>query len=125
MPVVEFSVGDRISIGKLGEDLAAQYLVENGYQILNRNYRCSFGEIDIIAQHNKELVFLEVKTRTSTVFGLPQESVTHSKQKRIKKIALQYLSEEGLKGRGIRFDVVGVLLNKTGGNKIELIPNAF
>lgn len=111
--------------GKEGEDIAASFLEQQGYKILERNYRCALGEIDIIACDNEDLVFIEVKTRTGLAFGYPQESITRSKQFRIKKIALRYLVEKRPLYQNYRFDVVSILLKNDTIDKIDVIRNAF
>lgn len=97
------------SLGKAGEKIALRYLKENKYRIVNRNYRLFRGEIDIIAYDRKTLVFVEVKTRTATDFGLPEESVTPSKQKQIQKIAQGYLTKNNLDNVECRFDVLSII----------------
>lgn len=83
-------------IGQTGEELAAIYLERNGFDILERNFRCKIGEIDIIAQKNKILTFVEVKTRLSIVTGHPAEAVTFRKQQKIRRIAEYYMMVNGL-----------------------------
>lgn len=100
-------------VGKDGENLAAAYLQKNGYLILERNYRSPCGEIDIICSHRGQLVFVEVKTRRSTSFGVPEEAVTRRKQEHIKKSALCYLANLQQPYRSIRFDVIAILLQNT------------
>lgn len=117
-------MGTRRNLGKKGEELAAKYLAEQGYRILARNYRCSLGEIDIIAGDKGDLVFIEVKTRTGFSFGLPQESITRAKQLRIRRIALHYLAEERPRYCNYRFDVVTVLMMGKE-PQLEIIKNAF
>jgi putative endonuclease len=117
-------VDKRKIIGSRGEELAAKYLEEQGYKVLTRNYRCRLGEIDIIASDGEDLVFIEVKTRTSLAFGLPQECITRSKQLRIRKIALYYLAEKRPLYSNYRFDVVSILLNNDE-FQVEIIRNAF
>lgn len=110
--------------GQRGEELAAAYLVDAGYRIIERNYRCRFGEIDIVAREGETLVFAEVKSRRSEAYGAPQVAVGHEKQRKISKIALNYLSENHLGCHPARFDVVAVLLLPSG-TRIELIRDAF
>ncbi|OIP93489.1 MAG: YraN family protein [Syntrophobacterales bacterium CG_4_8_14_3_um_filter_58_8] len=114
----------RISTGKRGEELAAAYLAEAGYRIIERNYRCLFGEIDIVAEEGETLVFVEVKSRRSDAYGDPQLAVGHQKQKKISMISVHYLTERHLHHRLARFDVVAVKLLPAG-HRIELIRNAF
>jgi len=117
-------------IGAKGEDIAVSYLKSRGYRILERNYRISFGEIDIIAEQGGHLVFIEVKTRSDNLFGSPFESVTVPKQRQLSKVALQYMCKLGCHNRPARFDVVGIRLKKANSTKlqnakIELMQNAF
>ncbi len=112
-------------VGTLGEQAACDALVEQGYQVLHRNYRVRGGELDIVCERNGTLVFCEVKTRTSNQFGLPEEAVTIPKRRRLRRLALEYLQREGRRARALRFDVISVLV--TGGRVGELrhIVNAF
>jgi putative endonuclease len=110
--------------GKRGEELAATYLVGVGYQIIERNYRCFFGEIDIVAREGGTLVFAEVKSRRSAAYGAPELAVGREKQKKISRIALNYLSEKRLSHLPARFDVVAVMLLQSG-PRIDIIRNAF
>ncbi len=114
-------------LGKQGEGLAEKYLKRQGYKIIEANYRCSLGELDIIANDRGVLVFVEVKTRVSATQGLPQEAVTPAKQRKIGQIALNYLSQHGLQDKvDCRFDVVAIHLSTEGKtDRIELIKNAF
>ena len=114
----------RIRTGKQGEDLAAAHLAENGYRILERNYRSVFGEIDIVAEEGDTLVFVEVKSRRSEAYGDPQLAVGPKKQRKISRVAMSYLSEKGWNRRPARFDIVAVKLRPSG-NLIELIRNVF
>jgi len=114
----------RIRTGKRGEELAAAHLVEVGYRIIERNYRCLFGEIDIVAEEGETLVFVEVKSRRSDAYGEPQLAVGHQKQKKMSKISVYYLAERHLCHRQARFDVVAVRLLPAG-HRIELIRDAF
>lgn len=97
--------------GALGEKLAAKFLKENGYKILERNYDSGIGEIDLIAADGQTLCFVEVKTRCSGDFGLPEESVTRAKQRQMAKAAQRYLAQKKVEGVDCRFDVVSVLLD--------------
>lgn len=117
-------MGSRMELGSKGEELAVAFLKQRGYTILEKNFRCKFGEIDIIALERKTLVFVEVKTRSSLGFGSPQTSVTQKKQDQLTKVALFYLQKKQLFNREARFDVVAVELNSAK-RQIELIRNAF
>ncbi|MGB4689641.1 MAG: YraN family protein [Candidatus Nanopelagicales bacterium] len=97
------------ALGKYGEELATRYLSKNGMVILERNWRCDIGELDVIARDKDDLVICEVKTRRSTVFGEPIEAVTPRKVRRMRGLALRWLETKSVSPRGIRFDVVGVL----------------
>lgn len=106
----------RNALGAYGEDLAASYLVNQGLEIEQRNWRCGQGEVDIVAVDRGELVFCEVKTRRSTRFGHPVEAVTPRKLARLRKLAGLWLKAQTCNGRdqetftGVRIDVVGVLV---------------
>lgn len=100
-------------IGKLGERLAVKYLEKNKYIILDRNYRCRQGEMDIIAIENEKIVFIEVKTRTSIKFGRPAEAVNYIKREHLQNIARYYLYTKKITKIPIRFDVIEIYL----GNK--------
>ncbi len=112
-------------LGKLGEDLAASYLEQKGYQIKERNFRIRAGEVDIIAIDSDGLVFIEVKARSGVGFGTPAEAVTVKKQQQISKAALFYINKYDLHNCDARFDVVSVMINDKDLPKIELIKNAF
>jgi putative endonuclease len=115
----------RQSLGKKGEDLAAAYLKKrHGYKILFRNYRCIFGEMDIIAKHRDVLCFVEVKTRASAEFGKPQESVNQRKQGQLSKVALHFINKYNAHDVKARFDVVAVYLLPQE-ERMELITDAF
>ena len=114
----------RIGMGKQGEDIAVEYLKRADYRIIERNYRCIFGEMDIVARDGDTTVFVEVKSRRSERFGEPQASVGPAKQKKLSMIALNYLKDRGLLNCNARFDVVAIKFSSAGTN-VELIPNAF
>lgn len=116
---------ERIELGKIGEALALKYLKRHGYKILEQNYRSQFGEIDIIAKDKEILTFIEVKTRKSSEFGLPQESVDIHKQRQIAKVALIYLAKRNIEEIDCRFDIVAITSLLGQKPKIELIKNAF
>ena len=97
------------ALGKYGEELAARYLSKNGLVILERNWRCDLGEIDVIARERSDLVICEVKTRRTVAYGDPIESVTPRKVRRMRGLALRWLDTQSVSPRDIRFDVVGIL----------------
>jgi putative endonuclease len=115
----------RISLGKLGEDLACEELQRRGYQILDRRFRTRCGELDIIARDGSELVFVEVRARSSGTFGTPFDSVTWQKQHRLSRMAAAYLCSKRLPDLACRFDVVGVTGTAGGPLNIEVVKNAF
>lgn len=102
----------RHEIGKLGEDLACKYLQNNGYQIVERNFEARQGEIDIVALDKKEIVFIEVKTRTNIRYGKPVEAVDANKQKHFIKTVEYYLYSRNLENEFIRIDVIEIYLYK-------------
>lgn len=107
------------TVGRWGEDVAARHLVAAGLVILDRNWRCSVGEIDIIARDGRTLVFCEVKTRRGGGYGTPFEAVTVAKARRQRRLAAQWLEIAGLSVPDVRFDVVGVLCPRRGGPQVE------
>ena len=111
--------------GKFGEDLAVRFLKKQGYRILQQNFRCRFGEIDIIAKDRDVLVFIEVKSRRTDAFGHPKTAVTKAKQEKISKTALHYLQLHHETDCRARFDVVTVNAASAGKPDVEIIKNAF
>jgi putative endonuclease len=111
-------------LGIDGEDFAARYLVGAGFDIVTRNWRCPEGEIDIIALDGPTLVIVEVKTRTSTAYGLPLEAVNWRKADRIRGLAARYVREEARRGP-VRFDVISILMPKRGRPQLEHVRAAF
>ena len=99
-------------IGKKCEDLACEYLRNNGYEILERNFSCKLGEIDIIAKNQEYIVFIEVKTRSSICYGKPSEAVDDIKKKHIYRVAKFYIQKHNLENEFFRFDVIEVYLSK-------------
>lgn len=112
-------------LGKNGEVIAATYLQKRGYKIIGKNYHCKFGEIDVIAFDGDCLVFIEVKTRSSTSFGTPAAAVDFRKQKQISKAAHAYLRDKQMMDCNTRFDVVGITVQNKKPPKVELFTNAF
>lgn len=104
------SITYKRKLGDLGEKLACGYLQKQKYIILDKNFHCKFGEIDIIAKDKKTLVFVEVKARTNQQFGQPQEAVDYFKQQKILKTAYYYISNYNL-SEDFRIDIIAVLLN--------------
>lgn len=115
---------ERKKLGQRGEDTAVRYIEKKGYCLQARNYWTCYGELDIVCSCEQTLVFIEVKTRTSQVFGSPEEAVTPRKIDHIKKAALLYLQQEGQGYSDLRFDVITILI-KQGRATINHIENAF
>lgn len=111
--------------GNEGENLASKYLIEKGYKILKRNYRYGKGEIDIIAEIDNILVFVEVKTRANDTYGPAELAISRSKQKQIKKIAELYLIENEIFDKDCRIDVVAINYDKKSSYSLNHIINAF
>jgi len=115
------------TIGQEGEDIAADYLVKNGFEMITRNYRYGHGEIDIIVndRSNDHLVFVEVKTRKNLEYGEPEYAITKSKIKQLKKIAESYVYEKDIKEVECRFDVIAIIWNRETKPQITHFKNAF
>jgi putative endonuclease len=106
-------------LGAEGEQAAADYLTERGFRILDRNWRCAAGEIDIVAVERHSLVVCEVKTRSGTRYGTPLEAVGRAKRKRLRRLAVLWLNAHGARFDQIRIDVLGLLYEGSGGFTIE------
>jgi len=109
-------------LGRLAEDKAAEYLKTLGYKILALRWRCPLGELDIVASEGGTMVFVEVRSRSSSAYGFPSETVTKKKQSKVIKAALSYLKAKNLKPEALRFDVIGFA---GGAGEPEHIINAF
>lgn len=118
------SVNGKLILGKEGERVAELYLKHKGYKLVERNYRCSAGELDLICLDRRVVVFVEVKTRSGHGFGSPLEAVEFHKQRKMIQAAQYFLSEKRLHQRDARFDVVGI---SWPGREpvVEHIENAF
>jgi putative endonuclease len=114
----------RMSLGKSGEDLACRELERRGYAIIARRYRVRGGELDVIARDGQTIVFVEVKTRASRMFGEAAEAVTPLKQLRMTRLAEEYLARHHLSECPCRFDVVSIDVD-AGAPAVEVIQNAF
>ena len=113
----------RQSLGKWGEDLAAQYLSQAGYKILDRNVRTPYGELDLIASQGEDLVFIEVKTRASTSLGPPEISVSKAKQEHLTSAVLAYLQTHPEVHQDWRIDVIAILQLPNQSPQIEHFEN--
>lgn len=112
-------------LGKAGEEVALKYLKRKKFKIIKKGFRLHKGEIDVIAYDRKTLVFVEVKTRRSRSFGLPEESVTTAKQRQIKKIAQGFMAFNNLENVECRFDVISLIFKKNDGYSIRHFKDAF
>jgi len=101
---------ERKKLGERGEDAAAAYLERAGLEVVERNWRCPAGEIDIVALEDETLVMCEVKTRKTVSKGTPEDAVTTAKQRRYRKLASAYLQSAGLTDVAVRFDVITILV---------------
>jgi putative endonuclease len=110
----------RRDLGAWGEDRVAAWYEAKGYTVVDRNWRCRQGELDLVARRGRVVVFCEVKTRSSTAFGAPVEAVTRTKQARLRVLAARWLEDSDLVAREIRFDVASVLQGD-----IEVLEGAF
>ena len=106
-------------LGRDGEQAAVNYLERCGFRILDRNWRCAEGEIDIVAVDRHTFVVCEVKTRSGTRYGTPLEAIGRAKRSRLRKLAVRWLTAHGVRFDQIRIDVVGLLYEGTGGFTIE------
>lgn len=113
-------VDRRRALGAAGEAQAAAWYEANGYVVVCRNWRCRDGELDLVVRRGRELVFVEVKTRTTDRFGTPAEAVTPVKQRRLRGLAARYLADTGTRAGDLRFDVVAIL-----SGQLEVIEAAF
>jgi len=111
----------RMRLGRQGEEIAAQYLRNKGYDIVERNFRAERGEIDIIARDRETLVFVEVKSARSRTFGNPEDRVDLRKQRQIGKVASAYLLEKDAEDSDCRFDVIAVQFHQSGHTVNHLI----
>jgi len=110
--------------GKYGEDVAARHLQTQGFVVLERNWRCDVGEIDIIARDGDTLVVCEVKTRTSSAFGAPLEAVTMQKAARLRRLAAGWMRSHQVRPKDVRIDLVGVICGH-GEPQIEHVRGAL
>lgn len=117
-------MGQKQLIGKYGEDLAAKYLQDHGYEILHRNWRCALGEIDLIAKDRNRYVFIEVKTRNGVGYGNPFEAITAAKVTRMRRLVAQWCFEQQVVGVKVRLDAIAVLI-RSGKVAIEHLKQVF
>ncbi|MGH3648393.1 MAG: YraN family protein [Micromonosporaceae bacterium] len=115
----------RGAVAAYGERVATRHLITEGMQILDRNWRCRHGEIDIVARDADDLVFCEVKTRRTSTFGTPAEAVIAAKARRLRRLAAAWLAANDVHAPGIRFDVIGVVPRQAGAAAVEHLRGAF
>ena len=108
-------------LGRRGEQAAVEYLQRAGFRILDRNWRCAEGEIDIVAVERQVLVVCEVKTRSGTGFGTPAEAISRVKRNRLRRLAVRWLVAHGVLFDEVRVDVLGLLTNRAGCFTVEHI----
>ena len=101
----------KTAVGKYGEDLAARYLTSNGFSVLERNWRCELGEIDIVAREGDTLVICEVKTRRGLNYGTPLEAITYKKLTTLRRLAGRWLQTHQVRAAAIRIDVVAIVFD--------------
>jgi len=109
----------RAAVGAFGEDVAARHLAAQGMVLLDRNWRCDLGEIDLVLRDGRALVVCEVKNRRGDGFGTPAEAVTWRKQARLRRLAARWLAEHAVTPSEVRVDVVAVLVPRSGGPQVE------
>lgn len=112
-------MADKDELGRLGERLAAEYLQQAGMRILDRNWRCAEGELDIVAAERRVLVACEVKTRSGLGFGSPLEAVSRRKQARLRRLAISWIRAHGVLFDEVRIDVIGLVRDRAGHFTIE------
>ena len=110
----------RREVGASGEDLAAAWYEANGYEVVDRNWRCRHGELDLVLRNGRQVVFCEVKARSGVGFGLPGEAITRDKKQRIRFLAARWLEDAKPRPAEIRFDVAAIL-----GDDVEVLEGAF
>ena len=107
------------ALGRFGEDLAVRHLEADGFTVLERNWRCGLGEIDVVARDGGELVVVEVKTRSSLRHGTPFEAITERKLHRLERLGIAWMRARGVRPRGMRVDVITVLRPRSGPTVVE------
>ena len=113
------------ALGRYGEEVAARHLRAQGIVVLERNWRCESGEIDIVGRDGGVLVICEVKTRSGVGFGLPAEAITRKKADRLRRLAYRWLQQHPAGGADVRFDVVSVVRARRGAAVVEHLRAAF
>jgi putative endonuclease len=114
-----------LSLGERGEMVAWNFLARAGYKILEKNYRCKIGEMDVVAEKNGRISFIEIKTRSDLFFGLPEESVHPAKQRKLVQLAKWYLKDKRIENVPVSFEVLAIVWKGKEEPQIRLIENAF
>jgi len=109
----------RSTLGAYGETFAARYLIDQGMVLLDRNWRCELGEIDLVLRDGRVLVVCEVKTRSSLAFGSPLEGVTEQKAARLRRLAARWLADHTIRPEEVRIDLVGLLVPPGGATELD------
>jgi putative endonuclease len=123
---VSVAVDARRALGAAGEDVVARWYTDAGYRVLDRNWRCREGELDLVVARPGFVVFCEVKTRRSNAFGSPAEAVTITKQRRLRTLAARWLAEHpAARARELRFDVASVMATRGIAPVVDVIEGAF
>jgi putative endonuclease len=122
---VTTTAAGRQAMGRYGEDVAERHLVDQGMVVLDRNWRCSEGEIDLVLRDGPVLVVAEVKTRYDDTFGSPHEAITVAKSNRLRRLALRWLAEHGIRPPELRFDLVAVRQPGHGAAQVEHVRGIF
>jgi putative endonuclease len=122
---MEVTPDPRRSLGSDGEAIAAAWYESAGHVVLDRNWRCREGELDLVVSRDGVVVFCEVKTRRSDAFGVPAEAVTRAKQQRIRALGARWLREHDVRARRVRFDVASILVRRGSRPVIDVISDAF
>lgn len=115
----------RLSLGDRGEIIACEFLRKHGYTILEKNYKCALGEIDVVAKRKGRFTFVEIKTRSGPKYGAPQEAVDSKKQAKLLQLAAWYLKEKKAGDVPVSFDVVAVIWKGDQAPEVRLIADAF
>ena len=124
-PPVPRRLSARAALGAYGERVAVRLLTDLGMEVLDRNWRCRAGELDVVAREGAALVFCEVKTRRASGFGHPVEAVTAVKRRRLRQLARAWLDAHDHHAPDLRVDVVGVLVPRSGPAQVTHLRNAF
>lgn len=109
----------RSALGAFGETLAARHLIEQGMVLLDKNWRCDLGEVDLVLRDGGVLVVCEVKTRSSLAYGTPIEGVTEQKAARLRRLAARWLADHEVRPAEVRIDIVGVLVPASGDIEVD------